>query len=310
MVRKWSRHTEDCFHKREVLVVSIFFSIALASQIHFGEGDFSFASSEYSTSLRYSSSFEISSFELQDYPFVVFQKGLDSKNSSTFAFKISDNPHLSESEPAILFIGGHHGNEVLSIDMAYYLIDFLLESYDTRADIRHLINEREIWIIPCLNPDGYERTLNKEPWRKNMRDNGDGTLGVDLNRNYGYNWGTDAHTSANPGSDTYHGPEPFSEPETQAVKELVETINFTASISFHSSGELILYPWGYTSKQTDRHELQEKIASDMAAMNGYKVQQASEQYIAHGDAEDWLYSQGVMSFTFELGTEDDSADPF
>ncbi len=236
--------------------------------------------------------------------------GRTSCNKTLSAIKISDNPHLNESEPAILFIGGHHGDEVLSVDMANYLIDFLLNSYDTRADIRQLINEREIWIIPCLNPDGYQRTLNGQPWRKNLRDNGDGSFGVDLNRNYGYMRGTDAHTSDDPRSENYHGPEAFSEPETQAVRELVESINFTASISFHSSGELILYPWGYTTqRQTDRYELQKEIATDMATMNGYTPQQASKQYVTHGDAEDWLYSQGVMSFTFELGTEDDPEDP-
>ncbi len=232
------------------------------------------------------------------------------QNNPLQIIKISDNPHLNETdEPALLFIGGHHGDEPLSVDMAYYLIDFLISSYDSRADIRELINEREIWIIPCLNPDGYERSQDGTPWRKNMRDNGDGTFGVDLNRNYGHAWGTDAHTSDKPSSDNYHGPEPFSEPETQAVRDLARKINFTASISFHSSGELILYPWGYTNQETAQNELQKEIASDMAQMNGYTAQQASKQYIAHGDCEDWLFSQGVMSFTFELGTEDNPADP-
>jgi carboxypeptidase T len=140
--------------------------------------------------------------------------------------------------------------------------------------------------------------------RKNMRENGDGTYGVDLNRNYGYQWGTGG-SSTDTSSDVYMGPSPFSEPETQAVKSFVEShSNLKVLLTYHTFSELILYPWGSTyepiSDQRD-HDVYRTMATKMATWNHYKPEQASELYIASGDTCDWAWgAQRVFSFTFEL----------
>jgi carboxypeptidase T len=134
--------------------------------------------------------------------------------------------------------------------------------------------------------------------------NGDGTYGVDLNRNYGYKWGTGG-SSSNTGSETFKGPAPFSEPETRSVRDYVTAhSNISTLLSFHTYSQLILYPWGhsYASIGNARDkEVHEKMANQMAKWNGYTPQQSSELYIASGDTTDWSYGElKIISFTFEL----------
>ncbi|NQE06037.1 hypothetical protein C5S32_09220 [ANME-1 cluster archaeon GoMg1] len=224
------------------------------------------------------------------------------------AIKISDNVTTEEEdEPDILFMGGTHAREWISVEVPFYLAKYLVEHYSTDQKVKQLIDSREIWIVPLVNPDGleYSRTDNRF-WRKNRRDNGDGTFGVDPNRNFGYKWGQQG-SSGNSTSNTYRGTAPFSEPETQAIRYLVSTHNFSSSISYHSYSQLILYPWGYT-KDAPQHKVQlSKMADDMATeikkVHGkdYTPEQASDLYIASGDSDDWLYGvYNIAAFTIEL----------
>ena len=233
---------------------------------------------------------------------------------TVYGIKISDKDNLTEwgsKEPELLFIGGHHANELISVEVPLSLIDYLVTHYETDYDVKNMVKNTEIWVVPMLNPDGHVYVENgNSNWRKNRRDNGDGSFGVDLNRNYGYKWGTDEHTSDEPSSDLYHGPEPFSEPETRAIKNLSAKHNFTFSLSFHSSGEYILFPWGYEhDAYTPDHQLLTRIAEKMSQINGYQYKKSSELYPAKGDSEDYLYSIGVLSFTIELAKSDAPKDP-
>ena len=211
-------------------------------------------------------------------------------------------------KPAVIFMGGHHAREHVSIEVPYLLAKYLLEEY-TKANPRivKLLETREIHIIPVVNPDGAEFDIasgNYQMWRKNRRRNNDGTMGVDLNRNYAFQWGTGG-SSKSGSSDVYMGTQPFSEPETQAVKAYVESqTNITILLSFHTFSELILYPWGHTynaitdAKAKSTHET---MARTMAKWNGYTPEQSSDLYIASGDTTDWSFGQlGIISFTFEL----------
>jgi carboxypeptidase T len=127
-----------------------------------------------------------------------------------------------------------------------------------------------------VNPDGNEYVSNETAnWEKNRRDNLDGTFGVNLNRNYDYEWGEDEQTSSDSLSQNYHGIGAFSEPETQAIKNLVQSQEFIFSLSFSSNGEMITYPWGYTNSSTSDDELLSEIAQDMAMYNGYSTSQSS-----------------------------------
>ena len=133
---------------------------------------------------------------------------------------------------------------------------------------------------------------------------------MDLNRNYGYQWGFDDEgSSSDPGSSVYRGPAPFSEPETQAVRDLFLRKNFQAMISYHSFSQVILYPWGYTAQPSDRNEELRTIAAEMSrriqAVNGrtyvYGQSSGPSMYLTNGDTTDWTFGiAGIPSYTIEL----------
>jgi len=237
-----------------------------------------------------------------------WEKTVGIADRDILAIKISDNVTIEEDdEPDILFMGGLHAREWISVEVPFYLAKSLLDLYGTDQKVKQLVDSREIWIVPLVNPDGleYSRTYDRN-WRKNRRDNGDGTFGVDPNRNFGYNWGL-AGSSGDPEKETYRGVAPFSEPETQAIRDLIATHEFHSSISYHSYSQLILYPWGYTKDAAPHKAQLSKMAEDMAnairdvhGMN-YTARQASDLYRASGDSDDWLYgAYNIAAFTVEL----------
>ncbi|UCE75342.1 MAG: hypothetical protein JSV56_06490 [Methanomassiliicoccales archaeon] len=224
-----------------------------------------------------------------------------------WAVKISDDPKNDDpTEPDVLITGGQKANSLVSVEIAMYLLNYLTNNYGTDNTVTEIVDNREIWILPMLNPDGHEYVENDTMnWEKNRVDNQDSTFGVNLDRNYGFNWGTDEHTSDNPPSQYYHGNSPFSEQETKAVRNLVESHDFVFSLSFSSYGEFITYPWGYTNSSTPDDELLIEIAKDMAMYSDYTVKQSGKIYVTHGNTDDWLYNEaGILPFTVLAGSED------
>ena len=140
--------------------------------------------------------------------------------------KISDNPDVDEAEPEILYTALHHAREPQSMMQMIYFMYYLLENYNTNPSVQYIVNNRELYFIPVVNPDGYEYNRTTNPsgggmWRKNRKNNGS-SYGVDLNRNYGpytYWNAPNGGSSTDPSSDTYRGTAPFSEPETSKLKE-------------------------------------------------------------------------------------------
>lgn len=225
-----------------------------------------------------------------------------------WAIRISGNIAQAQTLPAVIFMGGHHAREHLSIELPIHYIDYLLSEYVLgNPRIQSLVNSRDIHFIPMVNPDGAEFDISSgtyKAWRKNRAANGNGTYGVDLNRNYGFGWGGKG-ASTSPSSETYRGSAAFSELETQAVKNYVEKHeNITILLSFHTFSELILYPWGHiyeTISNTQDKQVHETMAKKMAEWNKYKPQQSADLYIASGDTTDWSYGEHkIISFTFEL----------
>jgi len=227
-----------------------------------------------------------------------------------YALKISDNVWAEEQEASVIFLGCHHAREWISVEIPLLLGKYLVESYDSNLEVRNLVNNCEIWIVPLVNPDGLEYSIHfYRYWRKNLRDNGDGTFGVDLNRNYGYKWGHDnLGSSSDPFSEIYRGSAPFSEPETQAIRDLFTQKTFQALVSYHSYSQVILYPWGYTEAPSDKDALLSEIAKKMAALmepeNGryYEPERAGASfYLTNGDTTDWSFGvYWIPSFTVEL----------
>jgi carboxypeptidase T len=214
--------------------------------------------------------------------------------------------------PKLLFMGCHHAREWIAVEVPFLLAKELVERAD-EAPIANWLGSGEIWVAPMVNPDGHEYSRTEARlWRKNRRRNADGSVGVDPNRNYGYMWGTlDIPTSSHvPSDETYVGPRAFSEPETQAVRDLVGCERFAGVITYHSYSQLILYPWGYTEKpipDLQHREQMVAMAGEMhdliEAVHGkiYVPQPSSELYPTAGDTTDWTYgTYGIPSFTIEL----------
>jgi len=110
--------------------------------------------------------------------------------------RISDHPDTDEPEPEVLYTALHHAREPNGASQLLFFMWYLLENYATDTEVSYIVDNAELYFIPCVNPDGYVYNETTDPqgggyWRKNRRDNGDGTFGVDLNRNYGYFWGND-----------------------------------------------------------------------------------------------------------------------
>jgi murein tripeptide amidase MpaA len=243
---------------------------------------------------------------------VVLQIGTSLEGRPILALKISDNAAANEGEPGLLVLGCHHAREWISVEVPYLFGRRLLERYDLDPEVRALVDGSEIWIVPLVNPDGLEYSLHVyRYWRKNRRANADGTFGVDINRNYSFAWGYDnSGSSGYPGSEIYRGAAAFSEPETAAVRDLFAAAgsDFRAMVSFHSYGQYILYPWGYTGSPAPDGAalgaLAGTMAGLMAAVGGtvYTAGQASQAlYVTNGDTADWAYSlRGAPSFTVEL----------
>jgi carboxypeptidase T len=223
--------------------------------------------------------------------------------------KISDNVHTDEDEPELLFMGLHHAREWPSLEIAYFIADTLTAGYGVDSHITDVVNSREIWVIPCVNPDGYFycHDLGND-WRKNRRPIL-GEVGIDLNRNYNGScngdpqgaWGTTGFgggTSHGPETEVYCGPYPFSELETQAVRDLFLAHDFVIDVSYHTYAEMVIYSWGYSgSVQTPDHDLLSDVAAEMASritqQDGTGTYQAAQSpdlgYTASGDTDDWAY---------------------
>ena len=228
------------------------------------------------------------------------------------AIKISDNVIVDEDEPEVLVVALHHAREWITTEIAVGLAQNLTDGYGTDPRTSWLVDNREVWIVPVVNPDGLDYSLSTDDmWRKNMRLNADLTHGVDLNRNYDGasngdplgDWGG-AGASTITSSEVYCGSGPFSEPETQAIRDLVVSRNFTIAVDVHSFGGQVLWPWGYTGNQTADDVDLSRIGHEIAAENGYLAWQSSNLYPTTGDSIDWMYGYaGIFAFAIEVGGE-------
>ncbi|WP_406258526.1 M14 family metallopeptidase [Streptomyces nigra] len=233
------------------------------------------------------------------------------------ALKISDNVGTDEAEPEVLFTHHQHAREHLTVEMALYLLRELTSGYGSDARITGLVNSREIWIVPDLNPDGGEydiATGSYRSWRKNRQPNsGSSAVGTDLNRNWAYRWGCCGGSSGSASSETYRGRSAESAPEVKVVADFVRgrvvggKQQITAGIDFHTYSELVLWPFGYTYSDTttgmtaDDRNAFAAVGRKMAASNGYTPEQASDLYITDGSIDDWLWGdQRIFSYTFEM----------
>lgn len=256
---------------------------------------------------------------LVDHPTLISKRviGRSYQNREIWALKISDNVATDEAEPEVLFTAHQHAREHLTVEMALYLVSLFTDGYATDTHIRDLVNTREIWIVPDMNPDGGEydiATGSYRSWRKNRQPNsGSANVGTDLNRNFAYNWGCCGGSSGSTSSATYRGASAESAPEVRVVADFVRSRvvggrqQIITHIDFHTYSQLILWPYGYTfndlapgltQAERDTHA---QLGQMMAQTNGYTPEQASDLYITDGTINDWLWGvQRIYTYTFEM----------
>ncbi len=247
--------------------------------------------------------------------------GYTIEDRPVYMVKISDNPNIDENEPEVLYTALHHAREPMSMMQMFYFMYYLLENYNTNPTVQYLVNNRELYFIPVVNPDGYEYNRTTNPngggmWRKNRRNNG-GSFGVDLNRNYGpYNYwnAPNGGSSTSPSSDTYRGTAPFSEPETANIRNFLASRKIKNALNYHTYSNLLIYPYGALSRETPDSVIFREYSADMTRYNGYvcgtDIQTVG--YSTRGNSDDYFYdgdtvlnSGKIFAMTPEVGSSSD-----
>lgn len=263
------------------------------------------------------------------YPDLVSEKtsiGLSLEKRDIWAVKLSDNVDVDENEnmggdfePLVLYTGLTHAREPLGMMNLVYFMYYLCENYSTDEEITYIVNNRELWFVPIVNPDGYVYNETIEPdgggmHRKNRRNSGcidETSRGVDLNRNYSFNWGPDYPGSSSDSClDIFQGDSAFSEPETSVLRDFMLSKNFKNALHYHSYSNLLIHSFG-TGEYPPEPDLTmlRLYGKEMTKFNYYRVGTAPETvgYPVNGDAVDYSYGTlGLVSYTPEVGTYSDN----
>lgn len=237
------------------------------------------------------------------------------ENRPIYWVKISDNPDLDEPEPEVFYNAATHPREVMSVITLIHYMWYVLENYTSDTEVNWLVNNTEMYFMPCANPDGYIHNETLAPnggglWRKNRRDNLDGSFGVDLNRNFDFEWGVGPHNSDQGSSEAYRGTAPFSEPETQAIRDFCNAHEFTVALNHHSFQDVLIYPFGHDLSVSPPEESAfQGMGHLMTRENNYKFGNLPEVLFliqTGGGAPDWMYGETVSkpktyAFVPEIG---------
>ncbi len=263
--------------------------------------------------------------------------GTTFQNRSLWMVKISDNVASDETETEVLLMGAHHGNERPSYEVCLAFVQYLAETYDlpetdtdgdgllnedpfdgldndldtlfdedpAESDVREIVDTTEIFVLPMVNPDGVEAGTrkNREPNFGPLGHRSKATsVGVDLRYNSRQFLGF---------SPVYRGERPFSERETAAVKAFVENRSLTLAVTYHTFGELVLFPWSCSRREPRDEPTFRMVGENVTKINGYDLAQSIELYPTIGDACDWMYgTHGIIAFTIELAESYAPQDPW
>lgn len=217
-----------------------------------------------------------------------------------------------EDRPALFIFSTVHAREWIAPMTTSYIASKLVAEYDTDDHVRMLLDHARVVIVPVGNPDGYLHTWSvSRYWRNTRRDNGDGTFGVNINRNWAFEWGNEG-SSSEPSNTNYRGTHPFSEPETRALRDVALGLGdkLVAHIDYHSYSQLVMWPYAYMSNVVTPEPWASTLAHVGTCMSDaigdatgafYRPQQSVELYPAAGVSEDWFFGAlSTVSFIIEL----------
>lgn len=220
---------------------------------------------------------------------------------------VSIDVKKADAKPALLYTGTIHAREWIGNELAMAFIKYVTQNYQFDPKVASAFSRATLYMVPCLNPDGFEYSREHFSfWRKNRRRNPDGSFGVDLNRNFSVGF----KKTSNYASNIYGGPEPFSEPETAAIKEFVDArTNITVALDYHSQGN-VFFP-----AHRFRHETEEDGTdlNTLCANMAYQIRKVTDrEYGIHrgkppspliqGSGREYYYSKGIIAAVAEVGT--------
>ncbi|MBI5647811.1 MAG: immune inhibitor A [Ignavibacteriae bacterium] len=217
------------------------------------------------------------------------------------------------ASPSVLYTALHHAREPEGLMALMYFMWYLIEQYPGNPEIHKLLDRAALVFVPVVNPDGYAYNQAQKPqgggmWRKNRRPFGP-AFGVDLNRNYGYRWGND-NTGSSPDSsrDNYRGPSGFSEAETATLRDFCNRKHFQYALNYHTYGNLLIFPWGYSDRDTRDSVLFRSLSERLTLHNRYTwgTGRQTVNYLTNGDSDDWMYGdttahRPIIALTPEIG---------
>ncbi len=224
------------------------------------------------------------------------------EGNTLWAIKISSNPEKSENKPRILIAGCHHAREIQTPEAALDTARWVLDNYASDPKAKKWVDSYEIWVLPIVNPDGYDAVFNGDTWwRKNRRlIEGSSERGVDLNRNYPFDYKKCGEFSSDPGAETYAGEFAGSESEVKAYMALANREKFWMAISYHSYGEEVLWPYVCNPGGLAEKTLYENIRNSYEGAMGFGHRPASSS----GEDFEWLYNtHGTIAFLTEISQE-------
>jgi carboxypeptidase T len=247
------------------------------------------------------------------------QIGTTHEGRPILAVRLSARPVSDTTVPEALLDAMHHAREPAGMMSLVYTMWSLLEGYGTDPEATYLLDNRALWFVPLVNPDGYAHNVETNPagggmWRRNMRAAGDSA--VDLNRNYGPEefW---AHpiggSSTNRNSETYRGPGPFSEPETRAMRDFCLERGFEVALNHHTFSNLFIQPEEILSLSTADSVYYKQATRALASLAGYAPgnSKITVGYTTRGTSDDWMFQYGrddgghTFAWTPESGNGED-----
>jgi carboxypeptidase T len=236
----------------------------------------------------------------KNYPYFIQADTIGSswEGRKIVAYAFGSNNTKSDE---VLITALHHSREPATVTTIIYFLNTIFDlAKEGNPEAEYLLQNRRIWVIPVLNPDGYFYNETRYPngggmWRKNRRPINSTDTGVDLNRNYGpYEfWNANNNgSSTNPKNETYRGPEPFSEPELQALRSFCFQHKFEMALNFHTYGGMLIYPYSALSSETPDSVWYRSFGMYIQPLTSYYfgTDLQTVGYATRGSSDDWFYT--------------------